>query len=323
MSKYLPDRLTDEELAGLEARIKQVYKQAEEELDIKARKYLDKFAERYEKEFAAWQDGKYTDAQFKAWVQSQTERGKRWLEMRNNMAQRLTHANEVASSYINDTTPGIYSLNHNFESYVMETAHMGVSFTLYDEQTVKRLITEKRLRILPITEIDTLRDINWNETKLQKELTQGILQGESVNKIAKRFQKVTNMNYNSAVQSARTAVTSAQNAGRQAAYQQAYQMGIDVTKKWMSTKDSRTRRSHQELDGETQPYAMSFTNGLMYPGDMNGDPSEYCNCRCTMCTVDAAAVTPKKVRVRGVDGQNVVVDEMNYKEWLKWKSKSK
>ena len=56
------------------------------------------------------------------------------------VAERYTKANEVAIAYVNDATPGIYSLNRNYAAYTIEKAAGNVGFTLWDESTVRRLI---------------------------------------------------------------------------------------------------------------------------------------------------------------------------------------
>lgn len=53
---------------------------------------------------------------------------------------------------------------------------------------------------------------------------------------------------------------------------------------WSSTHDKRTRLTHRKIDGEIT-YADGsgiFSNGLRFPGDTNGDISEWINCRCTI-----------------------------------------
>ena len=77
-------------------------------------------------------------------------------------------------------------------------------------------------------------------------------------------------------------MTGAQNGGRMAAYERAANLGIDIQKEWMATLDTRTRDSHQKLDGERVDWKKPFSNELMYPGDPEGDPAEVYNCRCTM-----------------------------------------
>ena len=49
----------------------------------------------------------------------------------------------MAVAYINDTTPGIYTLNRNYAAYEIESVGAGVDFTLYDEATIRRLLVER------------------------------------------------------------------------------------------------------------------------------------------------------------------------------------
>ena len=130
----------------------------------------------------------------------------------------------------------------------------------------------------------------------------------------------------SAVRAARTAVTGAQNGGRMDSYKAASDMGIKVRKRWIATKDGRTRHSHQKLDGQTVDYDKPFVSDLgsemMYPGDPHGaKPADLYNCRCTMRTVEKPGIEaePRKMRVRDPKtGKNVLVNEMTYQEWERW-----
>lgn len=285
------DDWTEVQLAKLERKIKRVYAQANKELQEKADDYFSKFQKRYEKEYAKYLEGKYTDEEFKQWVKNQIGRGERWLALRDTMAQRLTDANLTASAYINDTTPQIYSLNYNYEAYLIEGVHPQVSFTMLNEQAVRSLVMGEDP--FPKVSINVPIDKRWNKKKLQNALLQGILQGESISEIATRFEAVTSMNRNSAIRNARTAVTGAQNGGRMKSYESASRMGIKIEKMWRSINDARTRESHSMLNGERRPYDEPFSNGLMYPGDPKGTPTELYNCRCTMISIDALFSKPE------------------------------
>ena len=103
-----------------------------------------------------------------------------------------------------------------------------------------------------------------------------------MDKIAKRLRNVQEMNRTQAIRSARTIVTGAENKGRQDSYARAEADGIILERTWLATNDSRTRHSHAVLDGETKPIDTPFSNGLMYPGDPDGEPSEVYNCRCAL-----------------------------------------
>lgn len=324
--KFNPDDETDKELQKLERKIKSVYKQAEKELSEEWEKYIAGWdevvdgktirhkglLERYAEEYEAYQNGKYTKEQFEAWYFAQVGRGERWDALRQKMANRMVNANQTACSMINDTTPGIWSMNYNYEGYVIDdyTENPGVDWTIINENTVKNLMMQNK-SILPLPEqvgVNVPKDQRWNEKKMTNALLQGILQGKSIDKIADSFQAVSGINRTSAIRNARTSVTSAQNSGKQSAYDKIYkERGIKYQKEWDAARDKRVRESHAMLDGVRVDYDERFPNGLMYPGDFSiVIPSEVYNCRCTMRRVIPGLTDDRK-------NDNDV--EM-YKRWL-------
>jgi len=319
------DKKTDQELARLERRLNRQYNQAGNELADKLNDYYSGWdevvngktvhhkglAERYDEEFQAYREGKYTKEEFEAWYRAQIGRGERWAEMREQMTDRMVNANEVAAAYVNDKTPGIYTLNHNYSLYQIEGAS-NVSFSLLDENTIKRLMEEKNHVNFKVMKVDRKRDYAWNQKRINNALNQGILQGESPYKIADRFLEVMGANKKAAIRNARTAFTSAQNGGRMDSYEKAAAMGIEIEKEWIATSDSRTRESHLNADGQKKPWDSPFEldyGEMMYPGDPAGHPAEVYNCRCTV-----AAVLPE-VKEDSSGEQ--------YKEWLDDKADEK
>lgn len=288
------DRWTEEQLEELEERIKSEYKTAYREVKQKASAYFATLQDRIDKEEEAWKAGKYTDDQFKAWKQAQIARGQRWEAVRDDLANRITTANQAAAAYINDTTPGIYALNHNYESYLIDQAKP-ISWTLYDENTIKRLMYDENHSEFRTVSINPVRDYNWNREQIQTAITSGILQGKSMKQMADAFIGVMGRNQTAAMRNARTAVTSAQNGGRQDCYEKAQSAGIKIKKEWIATLDDRTRASHGDLDGERVEVDKPFSNGLMYPGDPDGAPAEVYNCRCTTRAV-LPGITDGKTR---------------------------
>lgn len=49
---------------------------------------------------------------------------------------------------------------------------------------------------------------------------------------------------------------------------------------WVTASDERVRSSHAAQHGEIVSLGKPFSNGLVRPGDPNGPPSEFVNCRC-------------------------------------------
>nr|DAM03188.1 MAG TPA: minor capsid protein [Caudoviricetes sp.] len=323
---------TDKELVALERRIARIYREARDELDETVKAYFEIFRKRDEEMKAligTEVNGKvWTKDDYKRWRFNQIGRGERYQDLLEKIAERMTKANEVAISYVNDVTPGIYTLNRNYAAYTIERVAGNVGFTLWDEATVKRLIVEEPDLMPYYPKKRALKrgiDLKWGKKQITKSVTSGLLQGKSVGKIATDLQaRVSEMNRASAVRAARTAVTGAQNAGRMDSYKTASDMGIKVRKRWVATKDGRTRHSHQKLDGQTVEWDEPFTSELgkiRYPGDPRAKPANVYNCRCTLRTVEAPGIEaePRKMRVRDPKtGRNVVVEEMTYEQWERW-----
>lgn len=315
----LGHRLTDKELDKLEKRISSIYGKAAKEL----RATIDAYFKLFEKRDAEMKEligtivnGKeWTERDYKQWRLAQIGRGKRFEALRDQIAERMTKANETAVAYVNDATPGIYSLNRNYAAYTIEQVAGDVGFTLWDEQTVKRLIVEQP-DLMPYypakRAVSRGIDLAYGKKRITASVTSSILQGKSIKGMADDLQtRIPTMNRNSAIRTARTAVTGAQNAGRVDSYTAAQKMGIKLKKEWLATLDGRTRHSHAMLDGEQVDNDKKFSNGCMFPGDPNGPPWEVYNCRCTLIAkIEDVDTSSAKRR----DGYGVTPD-MTFAQW--------
>lgn len=326
----LGHKLTDKELAALEKRIAGVYKDARDGLNDTISEYFAKFAERDKHQQELLKAGKITEEQYKQWRLNQIGRGKRYEALRDEIAKRYTDANQVAASYVNDATPGIYSLNRNYAAYTIEKEVGNVGFNLFDEQTVKRLIVEEP-NLMPYypkkRAVARGIDLAWGKQQITASVTSGILQGYSVGKIADDLQdRMEKMNRASALRTARTAITGAQNAGRQDSYIAAEKMGIKMKREWLATLDGRTRHAHAVLDGQrvgvNEPFKVDGYE-IMFPGDPTAKAYLVYNCRCTLiAAVDGVDTSDAQRRARDPDtGESVLIEDMTYSEWAGWKEK--
>ena len=254
------------------------YSQAAAEVQKKVDKYFEKYQAQDIEKQADLQSGKLSKEEYQSWQKGKIFTGKRWEDMQDTLAKDLAATDQIAADIINNKKCDAYALNHNYGTYEIEhQTGISTSFTLYDHDTVERLIAEKP-EILPKNKVNIPKDQAWNKQLLRNAVTQGVLQGESIPKIAKRMQSVTDMDKNSAIRNSRTAMTGAQNAGRVDSYKRAQDLGIDVTQQWMSTLDARTRNSHRLLMGEKRKVGEKFSNGLRFPGDPEGPGYEVYNC---------------------------------------------
>lgn len=237
--------------------------------------------------------------------------GQRWADMVDTLAKDMNNVNVIAAQTVSGELPETFILNANYSEYCIEEGfRTDYGFTLYDRDTVNRLVSENP-DLLPAPKLNIPADLRWNKQKIASVITQAVLQGKPITDIAKSMETVVGMNKASAVRNVRTAVTAAQNAGRQQAYERAEAMGIKLQKEWIATLDGRTRHSHGMADGQKVDINGMFKVGgckMRYPGDVaNGTASEVYNCRCTMCTVEPPEI------MQGED------ERMTYSEWVQTK----
>lgn len=334
----LGNKETEELLEELEKKIRKEYTQATKEVEEKLQDYLRRFEKKdaIRKEYVAEQYEKYKageisyakykgiQSEYTQWRIGQIAIGERWEEMRDTLAEDLTDTYGKAKSMIEGYMPEVYALNHNYATFLVESQSLvNTSYTLYDAQTVERLIKENP-RLLPNTRFHSStyekmrqKDYKWNQQKITSAITQGIVQGESIPNIAKRFRSVAEMDYKASIRDARTSITSAQNAGRVEAMHRAEDMGIKMLKQWLATIDDRTRHEHRVLDGQRQyvdePFEVEGYK-IMYPADPSAEPEMVYNCRCTMVTVFDGF--DKKTTDFDIDER---LGDMTYDEWKKSK----
>lgn len=227
-------------------------------------------------------------------------------------AERLKEAQQQAMAYINGQMPRVYATSFNGSTAQIADGvpgRMGISFDLADESTVARLMRDPSMDLHDLTRsVSGTKMAAWNNRAISSEITQGIVQGDSIPRIAGRLMNVAGMDMKAATRTARTMTTGAENAGREDSYHRAQDMGIKMKQKWVASLDDRTRESHRQLDGEIREVGEPFSNGLRFPGDPYGPPEEVYNCRCTLIAV-----------LDGFDRDKVErwnkLEDQSYEEW--------
>lgn len=207
----------------------------------------------------------------------------RYNSMVDDITRSLADTNKAAVDMLNGKMSGIYVTNYNHIAAAAKQA--GVSFNMVDQATVTRLIRDGKIK-LPPRKMNIPKDMAWNKKKLNSAVLQGILQGESMDKIADRLIPVIGNNEKAAIRNARTMVTGAENRGRIDSYHDLDERGIVIHKVWIATGDDRTRDWHAEMDGQEVELDEMFIDGLgnelEYPGDPGAPGETVYNCRCAM-----------------------------------------
>lgn len=306
---------TEAELKRLEKKLKNVYSQASSEVQQKLDDYLKQFKTEEKVYLQKLNDREITKAEYKKWYSNKVMNAERWTAMRDTLAEDLTNVNVIANDMVRDSMLNTFAINHNYGTFEIEDGlSINTSYTLYDRDTVANLIKNDP-DILKRPSLDKNLDKRWNKKLFQSHITQGILQGESIDNLAKRVAfGTTKQDMNAAIRNARTATTCAQNAGRTQSYQRAVDMGIELYQVWLAALDSRTRSSHRHMDGEKvkviKGKEVKFSNGLRYPADPNGRAEEVWNCRCTLVTSFEENEDFSDIKERANK-----LDEESYEEW--------
>lgn len=296
---------TDEKLEQMEKEISDIYSEAQSDLTKKWNEYMERGKKRlstlYEKAQAEIKDNKLNGTSedkaqkaYEAAVRNYTLKNDDYKAMVDTTTDKLAHTNEIALAYSNDQLPDIYAKNW---------AHIGedlkgvdLSFTGDNGATIKKIVNEDTIkRLIKTGDVTTPfmrspkymnipKDKRWNTKQINSSVLQGILQGESMDKIAKRIFPIVDRNASAAIRNARTLVTGAENAGRHDSYERLSEEGLVMKQVWIATPDDRTREAHLVMDGQEvdidEPFIDGDGNKLDYPGDPSAPSETVYNCRC-------------------------------------------
>lgn len=278
------DKYTEKKLKKLEKTIAKIFKRTEKEVVQKALNYLAEFKKQDDEMLYKFQNKIISAKQYYSWRQAKMTTGKQYNKLLQAIDKELIKASDTAYKYINNDVPQIFAVNYNTIAEIIRTSDVsiGYSFNVVDKNVIAEMIERKELMLPPSKKTNISKMQKWNGKKINAEILQGILQGESIPKIAQRLQNVCGSNRAVAIRNARTMITASQNSGRIAGFRQAERDGVIMKKVWIATEDSRTRKSHLSINNEMQDNNKPFSNGLMFPGDWSGRPEEVYNCRCTL-----------------------------------------
>jgi SPP1 gp7 family putative phage head morphogenesis protein len=264
--------LTDREIARIERELKEYYQKAYDEIAKKLREELAKM--NLSKGMTAQQ---YYD---------EARKYGRLEKLEQELSQSLKDANSEAVKMVNNELANVYKTNFKWQADQIN----GVN-PIINQDTLKAVISGQ---VHPFKQlaIDEMKDRALIEAKLKRELMDGILTGKSIPEIAKGVRGVYESNLSDSVRIARTETTRVEAAGRFDVGKEAQKLGFVVKKRWVATKDDRTRPAHKEADGQEVDLDKPFIVGgekMMYPGDENASAENVINCRCTMMTISVLA----------------------------------
>lgn len=245
----------------------------------------------------------------------------RILVLEDALKKRLQELTGKNANTLEQTLKDIYELAYygtgfSLDQQVFDDLGTNIGYVTVNEETVIQSIQN------PISGLTLNERLEKNRINLvyslKQELTQGLILGESYQKMAKRLQTLFEGDAAKSIRVAQTESHRVKNSGRFDSMQLAQSKGIILKKRWISTLDTKTRRTHQHLDGKEVNLDKPFvSNGYeaMYPGSF-GIAKEDINCRCTYISV-IDGYEPKVRASRGEEGKTKVIKYTTYEDWKK------
>lgn len=303
----------DRDLDKLARRIVKEYNTAYRGIKRKADEYFRQFQAEDNLMFERVKSGEMPLDKYLEWRKVELAQGQKWNDTIKSISKDYADINRVAANMTSETMDYVYANNFNYATYMIEAVSgINTNFTLYNRDAVKELLVDNP-ELLPKPDPTKVikKAERWNMKKVNSALTQGILQGDSIDNIAKRLRRVTDMNISSSIRNARTMTTRAENSGRLQAYERVSDMGVEIKKVWVASIDDRTRQAHIDLDGQEVELDENFVdmdgNELEYPADPSAAPETVYNCRCTMIAVPFEFSKEDFLEDR--------ISELDYDEW--------
>ena len=203
----------------------------------------------------------------------------------DGIMDQLNAAGADAAALIRSSMVDIYNANRQeaTDRLSLEANQMGVSatFAQYDKRQIDVLLQEQQS---PFSKL-AYQNMGSNPAirrRLQNELAQATILGESQQEIIKRIRKVTGQTVAQARRVAQTERTRVQSQARWQAGNEAAAMGLRVYNTW-STRMINSRESHIRLNGKSALQGERFPGSVLrYPGDPEGPAREVINCFCVL-----------------------------------------
>lgn len=281
-------RIADEIEKALTQRISAVYGEALKKAIRMNRRFLQKIRDI---DSGKIQPPNYynTPELIKKWREGYIRELMRQEHVIESIEQQIRDAGGKLEPEIKKALVEIYAINANYTATKL-TAFGGV------DATSKYLLTGVTRRQAAIIFRDTqplfskIAFRNLIEApavirRLQNEMVQATLLGESQEKIIRRIRAVMDNSAANARRIAQTERTRLQSQARADQLHEAAQMGIRITKTW-STRMVNSRDSHVALNNKTiaenEKFRTIWGNELAYPGDPSAPAKEVINCHCVL-----------------------------------------
>lgn len=297
--------------------IEKLLKQAERELEILFAELLKVIKQELSEMYAKYE----SDDPHVTWTEF--NKYNRLNKQLKRISEMMTDEYRKVAKKIKESQQNAYIEQYMMTLFLYEMASQtSMQFDVPTASVINKAI-EQPIELIRLT--PTLQKHRNDILKrLRIHITQGILSGEGYAKTAKAITNDIAMSKSQALRVARTETGRALSQANLDSATVAQNNGFKMMKRWIATKDTRTRDTHRHLDGKSIPLDETFKSsgcvGLapkLFVGVASA--KENINCRCKLLHYIDDDDLPGVMRVKNDDGVTEVVPFMSYNEWYKSK----
>lgn len=239
----------------------------------------------------------------------------KYKQLEQEIVDILNSSGDTINYKVLDFIEAKFEQGYNELFYQIEqTKGISFNFNRLDRSYIRSFITQ------PINEFQLDKHLWGNTNKVAKKATKilrnGLTQGVSYSDLAKQLAQSTDSDYKDCMRLVRTESGRAYSHGKLEGYEETKRLGIEMKKMWVSALDSRTRSSHQHLDGKIIGVDEEFISKDGYKAKapcLFLVPKEDINCRCSIVDI-VGGLPPMMRRVKRIEKP---IQYKNYKEWEK------
>ena len=256
------DKVTDRMIADSEKQILQAYKKSLAEIRAQTALLYEKYAV----------DGALSLADVSKY--------NRLANLEKGIATEVSRLTKTEQRLTTNAIKGVYQESFYRTAFGVEvTAQVALGFGMLNPKQVEAAV------------LNPLDRIGWPDRsrenarlatrQIKEQITRGIIQGKAYSEVAKAVTERANVAASRAIRIVQTEAHRSQVMGRLDSLEHAEAQGVEMMKVWSSALDSRTRDSHQAMDGQRVKMNEDFESpsGGRGPGpSMLGSAEEDINC---------------------------------------------
>ncbi|MGE7689669.1 phage minor head protein [Lysinibacillus sp. NPDC097214] len=236
-------------------------------------------------------------------------------QLDNQIVERIKVLTQSQETITQKAIVDTFSESYYYRGFTVETVTAMSIYALLQPQVVNSFIYNN---LLPNKWNESINDDNNVLIKqLKSALRTSIIQGDDYKATIGAVKERLNVGRNKALQIVQEETHRASEDANLKVMQDAKDKGVIMDKRWLSTLDSKTRKTHQHLDGQTvgiDDYFISKSGRKAQAPKKFGDPKEDMGCRCTTIAI-FKGLEPEVRRARDSQNKGEITKYKNYNEW--------